>query len=128
MSPDLQFAAERKPGVGDKLAVWLPRLALALLFLNIGWGKFAESGMWVHIFDRIGFGTWFRYLAGAMQVGGALLLLVPRAVVVGAALIACTLVGAVIAQIAVFHSISAIVPGVLLIPVLFVGVRGMFGD
>src|SRR2546430_2861644 len=33
---------------------------------------------WVRIFDRIGLGQWFRYFTGALQVTGALLVLIPR--------------------------------------------------
>jgi putative oxidoreductase len=125
---ELKLAVESRRGVADILMVWIPRLALAALFLNIGAAKFASDGLWVRIFAKIGFGQWFRYLTGAMQAGGALLLLVPRTVVAGAALIGCTLVGAVIVQIAIFHSISAVIPAVLLLPVAFVGLHAAFSD
>jgi hypothetical protein len=32
----------------------------------------------VRRFDQIGLGQWFRVFTGALQVGGALLLLIPR--------------------------------------------------
>ena len=127
MPADLQFGVETRRTIGDVIADWLPRLAVAVLFLAVGGTKFESSSSWVQIFARIGFGDWFRYLAGSMQVAGALLMLIPRTVVFGAALIACTLAGAVIAQVVVFHSIAAIIPGVLFIVVSFVGVRGLTG-
>jgi putative oxidoreductase len=124
MPADLQFGVEAPTTIRDVIADWLPRLAVAVVFLLIGGTKFEHGSTWVQIFARIGFGDWFRYLAGSMQVAGALLVLIPRTVVFGAALIACTLAGAVIAQIVVFHSIAAIIPGLLFVAVSFVGVRG----
>jgi uncharacterized membrane protein YphA (DoxX/SURF4 family) len=123
MPADLQFGVETRRTIRDVLADWLPRLAVAVLFLLIGGTKFERDSSWVAIFARIGLGDWFRYLAGSMQMAGAVLVLIPRAVVFGAALIACTLAGAVIAQVVVFHSIAAIIPGLLFIAVSFVGVK-----
>jgi hypothetical protein len=42
-------------------------------FVFIGSTKFDNdpNGMWVKLFEQIGFGQWFRYFTGAMQVGGA---------------------------------------------------------
>jgi putative oxidoreductase len=124
---DLQFGVETPTPIRDVIGDWLPRLAVAVLFLLVGGTKFERDSTWVGIFARIGFGDWFRYLAGTMQVAGAVLVLIPRTVVFGAALIACTLAGAVIAQVVVFHSIAAIIPGLLLVAVTFVGVRGWTG-
>lgn len=94
MPAELQLGVEQKSTIGDRLVTWMPRLALAILFVKIGASKFDANGTWVRIFARIGFGQWFRYLAGVLQVGGALLLLVPRTVVAGAVLLGCTLGGA----------------------------------
>ena len=76
----------------------LPRVGLALLFVGIGYTKFNSDprSEWVAIFDRIGFGQWFRFLAGAMQVAGGLLFLFRRTMTVGAALLASTMLGAVV--------------------------------
>jgi len=46
-----------------------------------------------------------------------------RSAVVGASLIACTLVGAVIAQLVVFHSIAFLFPAALLVIVVVVGLK-----
>ena len=128
MDRELHFAVETRPSVSDVLVVWIPRLGLALLFGAIGYSKFGASSTWNALFDRIGWGTWFRYLAGGMQVGGAILLLIPRTVVLGAAAIGATLIGAIVVDIVMFRSIIAIVPGLLLVGVTFVGLRGAFSD
>jgi putative oxidoreductase len=70
--------------------------------------------MWVQIFDRIGLGQWFRYFTGAMQIAGGLLLILPRTRVAGGAMIACTMLGAAVADLFVLNDGPlAIVPVVL---------------
>jgi putative oxidoreductase len=46
----------------------------------------------VQVFEAIGFGQWFRYVTGVVEVGGALLLLVPATGFFGALLLAVTMV------------------------------------
>ena len=111
---------ERRTGI-DVLATWLPRIALALVFLSVGWQKFAPEGLWVRIFNQIGIGQWFRYATGVTQVGGAVLLLVPRTAAVGFMLLGCTMAGAVVFWIATGHAFSAIIPGALLVTIIGVG-------
>jgi uncharacterized membrane protein YphA (DoxX/SURF4 family) len=111
---------ERRSGI-DVLATWLPRIALAIVFVSVGTQKFAADGMWVRIFRDIGFGKWFRYLTGAMQVGGAVLLLIPRTAAVGFVAIGCTMAGAVAFWVLTHHAFNALIPGVLLIAITVVG-------
>ncbi|HET6959381.1 MAG TPA: DoxX family protein [Vicinamibacterales bacterium] len=120
--PELRLVAEETRGAGDVLAAWLPRVAVALIFLSVGWEKFSEHGPWIRIFARIGLGDWFRYFTGTMQVGGALLLFVPRLVRLGAAVLACTMIGAIVTNIFILNSgLSAIIPSALLAAIVFVG-------
>ncbi len=116
----LEVERERIPSRIDTLTTWLPRLALAVAFLGIGASKFRDP-MWVRLFDKIGFGQWFRYLTGAMQIGGAVLTLVPRLALLGITLIVCTLGGAVIVWVAFGQPFAAIIPGTLLAVVLAIG-------
>jgi len=91
----------------------------------IGVSKFRDP-MWVRLFARIGFGQWFRYLTGAMQITGALLALVPRASLIGIALLAATMLGAVITWIAFGQAFAAIIPGTILVVLLAAGAAEYF--
>lgn len=46
----------------------------------------------VQVFDAIGFGQWFRYVTGLVEVGGAVLLLVPATGFLGGLLLFATMV------------------------------------
>jgi uncharacterized membrane protein YphA (DoxX/SURF4 family) len=121
---DLKFAIEERRTWGDVILAWGPRIGLALLFIAIGRDKFSNP-MWVRVFDQIGLGQWFRYATGVLQVGGSLLLFVPRVAWIGAAILACTMLGAVLVDIFVMKSIIAIVPAVLLGIVVTVGLAAL---
>jgi putative oxidoreductase len=111
--------------VAALIAMCLPRIIVALLFLYVGLDKFAGTRVWVRIFDTIGIGQWLRYLTGFLQIGGAILVLVPRTFRVGIALLACTMLGACIAWLTVLHAPqSAVIPGTLLLILVAVGLVG----
>ncbi|HEV2488211.1 MAG TPA: DoxX family protein [Candidatus Acidoferrales bacterium] len=74
---------------------WVLQILLAALFLLVGTTKFgSHNGVWVQIFASIGIGQWFRVFTGGLEILCALLLLIPRAAAIGAALLSCTMVGA----------------------------------
>ena len=78
--------------------------------------------MWVRLFARIGVGQWLRYVTGVLQVGGSILLLIPRTSTIGAAMLASTLVGAILVQLFVLHTgLAAVFPAALLVIVVAVG-------
>ncbi|WP_440533028.1 DoxX family protein [Variovorax sp. YR566] len=72
--------------------VWGVRILLALAFGAAGASKLAGVPQMVQVFDAIGFGQWFRYVTGLVEVGGALLLLVPATGFFGGLLLAATMV------------------------------------
>lgn len=73
---------------------WMIRGSIALAYLAFGVDKFSAS--WTKFFDQVGFGQWFRYCTGVVEILGALLVLVPWTVEAGLALLACTMAGAVL--------------------------------
>jgi putative oxidoreductase len=100
---DLQLHSDETPSIVMRAFAAAFPVALGLLFIYIGATKFRSSGMWVGLFQRIGFGDWFRYFTGGMQILGGLLVLAPRTRIVGAAMIACTMLGAAIADVFVLN-------------------------
>jgi uncharacterized membrane protein YphA (DoxX/SURF4 family) len=117
--PDLQFAIEdRRSGVQTAM-LWVARVAIVLAFVFIGWSKFSSDprSLWVQLFDKIGFGQWFRYFTGVMQVAGALLMLHRRTITAGAAMLGCTMIGAALTDVFVMHAI-----GYVLAPLALLGI------
>lgn len=82
-------------------ADWVIRVILALAFVSAGSMKLVGVAQFVTLFDQIGLGQWFRLLTGGLEVIGGLLVLVPRTSMIGAALLACVMLGATITHLAV---------------------------
>ena len=82
-----------------RIALIIVKVLLTLAFLAAGIGKLIGAPMMVETFDTIGLGQWFRYVTGIIEVGGAVLLWVPRRQSWGAALLGATMVGAVLAHV-----------------------------
>ena len=118
---EVKLLLEERRGAIDVITTWLPRIALAAVFLLVGSLKFRAHSPWVPIFNRIGVGDWFRYLTGVMQIAGALLLLVPPAAAIGFLLLGCTMLGAVAFWFIYGPAFSAIVPGALLAAIVGFG-------
>ena len=100
----------------------LPAVAIGVLFILIGYGKFASRGVWVTIFEQIGLGQWFRIFTGVVQVTGGVLMIARRTRTAGAVLLGCTMLGAAIVDIVVMGSPVVIVPLLLLIVIAAVWV------
>lgn len=121
---DLRLEIEERRGAIDVLMTWVPRLAIAVAFISIGSGKFTSDPMWVDTFGRIGLGQWFRYFTGTVQLVGACLVLISRTFVIGIALLACTMIGAMVAWITVLRTpFNAVIPGAILIALIAVGAQ-----
>jgi hypothetical protein len=94
---------------------WALRVGVALVFAVFAVEKLVGSN-WIALFGAIGLGQCFRYFTGAVQLAGALLLLVPRTARIGGALIGSTMVGAMAIHVAVLDTGvgGAIIPAALL--------------
>ncbi|HEY2907385.1 MAG TPA: DoxX family protein [Vicinamibacterales bacterium] len=118
---EVKLRVEERRAAVDVLTTWLPRIALAIVFLFFGALKFATHSVYVRIFDGIGLGQWFRYFTGVIEVGAAVLLLIPRAAAVGFFLLGCTMAGAVSFWMLNHNPFAALVPGVLLVAIIGFG-------
>ncbi len=104
-----------------KYGLILVRIILALAFFAAGAAKLAGVEMMVATYETIGIGQWFRYLTGIIEVGSATLLFIPRTQFWGAALLVCTMIGAVLAHLLILGpgAMPAVVLGSLSAVVLY---------
>lgn len=101
------------------------RLLLAVVFLVEGADKFSDSRLWTRVFNEIGWGQWFRYFTGVVEIAGALLLLVPLTAWVGAALLICTMLGALMVHLFVMGVSRQTIAVLVLMSILTVVAVGM---
>jgi uncharacterized membrane protein YphA (DoxX/SURF4 family) len=97
----VSFSPEQSINFRTATMKYLPiglRLLLTLAFVGAGLAKLAGAEMMIATYDAIGVGQWFRYVTGIIEVGGAILLWLPRRQVLAAALLGGTMVGAVLAH------------------------------
>jgi len=78
--------------------LWALQIVAALFFLAAGASKLAGVEYNVVVFEKVGFGQWFRYFTGVLEIAGALMLLRVRLAAVGAGLLSAVMVGALIAD------------------------------
>jgi uncharacterized membrane protein YphA (DoxX/SURF4 family) len=90
-----QHAKTSRPSKALSTTFWILQGLLAATFLVAGTTKLASPQMHVAFFEKIGFGQWFRYFTGVLEVIGAILVLVPRTAGSAAILLGMTMVGAV---------------------------------
>ena len=83
------------------VVLWILQILVAAAFLYFGSLKLNGVPPTVMLFDKIGFGQWFRYLTGSLEIIGAVALLIPRFVAYGALLLAGVMVGAIITHLVV---------------------------
>jgi putative oxidoreductase len=95
------------------LTLWVLQGFLALVFLYSGASKFnPHESYWVGLFAEIRIGQWFRYFTGGLEVICAVLLLIPRTSAIAAALLACTMVGAIVVHLFILRDgYAAVFPG-----------------
>jgi putative oxidoreductase len=75
------------------------RVLVSLAFLAAGTAKLMGVEMMVATFNAVGVGQWFRYVTGTIEIVSAILLWVPGLQLIGAGLLVCTMIGAVLAHI-----------------------------
>jgi uncharacterized membrane protein YphA (DoxX/SURF4 family) len=83
-------ASEGEPR--NALNDWIARGGIALVFTLAGLDKFSDS--WIRLFQQIGFGQWFRYFTGVVELMGSLLVLIPWTENAGLALLSSIMASA----------------------------------
>ena len=88
-------------GKGRTIALWVLRVLLAAAFIAAGGAKLTGAPAMVEMFEKVGVGQWFRIVTGAIEISGAILLLIPRLTFYGAGLLLLVMIGAVTAHLTV---------------------------
>jgi putative oxidoreductase len=81
------------------VALWALQILTAAAFLMAGSATLSGPPKMVETLDKLGIGQWFRYVTGTIEVASAILLLIPGLIPVGAALLVCTMTGAVLTHL-----------------------------
>ncbi len=95
------------------ISLWVVRGLLALAFVGAGGAKLYGVPMMVQEFEHIGLGQGFRYLTGALEVLGALLILTPSLAAFGALLLIGIMIGATVTHLFVIGGTA--VPALVLL-------------
>jgi putative oxidoreductase len=99
------IAATRSAATGRLLNIllWCVQALLALEFVGVSSAKLMGISEMVALFTTVGFGRWFRYVTGILELTGAVLIVVPRTRSIGAALLATIMLGAITAHLFILH-------------------------
>ena len=93
----------------NTIAIYGVQAAMGLVGLAAGVAKLAGADLMVEAFDMLGLGSSFRLIAGSVEVLGGLCLLMPKAGVIGALMLASVVVGT--AGVTIGQVASKVLPG-----------------
>jgi uncharacterized membrane protein YphA (DoxX/SURF4 family) len=97
------------------VVLWVAQVVMAAMFVSAGLQKLSGSQLMVDMFANVGAGQWLRYVVGALEVAGAIGLLVPRLCGLAATGLVALMVGATITNVAVLGTSPAIPLSYLLV-------------
>jgi putative oxidoreductase len=99
-------------------ALWALQALLALMFAMAGLAKVGGDAAMVEMFATIGIGQWFRYLVGALEIAGAVGVLIPRLSGVAALGLVCLMAGATLTNLLVLGTSPLLPIALMLVSVL----------
>ncbi|EJL93210.1 DoxX family protein [Pantoea sp. GM01] len=79
-----------------KVFRWTLQILVGLAFIAAAAAKIFSAPPMVEVFDRIGFGQWFRYVVAVIELTGGILLILPRRALFGALILSITMLGALL--------------------------------
>jgi uncharacterized membrane protein YphA (DoxX/SURF4 family) len=95
--------AADKPSKSRMITIWGLRLGLGVIFIIVAVSKLTGTGNTVQYFAAIGWGQWFRYLTGSLDLLGVILLFLPRWTCYGAIILACSVGSAAVISLTVLR-------------------------
>jgi putative oxidoreductase len=100
------------------IALWALQALLALQFAMAGSVKVIGDPAMVEMFATIGIGQWFRYFVGALELAGAVGVLIPRLSGLAALGLVCLMVGATLTNLFVLGTSPLLTVGLLVVSAL----------
>jgi uncharacterized membrane protein YphA (DoxX/SURF4 family) len=100
------------------IALWVLQILLALQFAMAGLAKVGGDPAMVEMFAAIGIGQWFRYAVGALELSGAIGVLVPRISGLAALGLVFLMAGATLTNLFVLHESPFLTIGLLVVSAL----------
>ena len=109
------------PKRGLNIALWVLQVLLAVFFaVASAFPKLTGHPSADPTFDAIGYGDWFMYLIGALELAGAIALLIPLLSGVAALAFIALMIGAFVYEVAVIESGFWYTPVILIVLFAFV--------
>ncbi len=97
MKPHLE---KEKMRILKQILLFLMSAGFAITFIPHGWMKFDSGGFWSKAFiEQWGYGLYFMYLIGVLELCGGILILIPRVWQYGALILATVMLGALITRL-----------------------------
>ncbi|MEV5965539.1 DoxX family protein [Kribbella sp. NPDC051952] len=112
MSTTVTMRRAVRPGT---VVLWVVQVVLASQFVMAGLMKLSGNPGMVEMFGNVGAGQWLRYLVGALEVAGALGLLIPRLCGPAALGLVALMAGAIVTNVFVLGESPAIPLAYLLV-------------
>ncbi|WP_455354284.1 DoxX family protein [Streptomyces sp. SYSU K217416] len=109
------------PSRRAQIALRALQVVLALFFgIASAFPKLVGHSSAAESFDKIGFGDWYMYVVGALELAGAVALLIPVLSGVAALAFIGLMIGAFVTQVTVFDGQYAITPLILIVPLALI--------
>lgn len=102
------------------IAVRILQVILALVYVGAAVPKLMAQSAAADSFGQIGFGMWFMYVIGILEIAGAVALVTPWLSGLAALALIGLMAGAFLTQLTVFHGHDALVPLLLVVPLAVV--------
>lgn len=109
------------PSKGKVIATWILSGLIALVMLMAGVSKLRGAEDQVKGFVAMGYPAWFLYVAGVIEVAGAILLLIPRTAAFGVLLLGATMLVATLSLLKIGDVAHAPIPLAFLVVIGIIG-------
>jgi uncharacterized membrane protein YphA (DoxX/SURF4 family) len=107
--------ASTSPSRVANVVTWVVQVLLAVAFAGGGALKLSGDPVMVDLFADIGAGSWLRYLVGALELAGAVGLLIAPLCGLAATGLAALMVGAIITNVTVIDESPVLPAGYLVV-------------